>query len=125
MKFQVLELKGLKSLKPLNVFHTLMLGLKMLPAYVGESYEDFFGRVEKMPEIDQEKMIREAALFVELQQDDLEGVLCFAADSNGVPFSKENVRNLGPADLYEIVVAVCMEVAKIKLNFVTDDEKKN
>lgn len=122
---KVLELRGFKSLRALNVFHTLMLGLKMLPAYMGESYEDFLDRVSKMDEADQEKLIREAALFVELQKDEVEALVCFVADGNGVPYTAANVKNLGPKELHEIVVAVCREIAKIKVDLVGEAEKKN
>ncbi len=122
---KVLELKGYRSLKALNAFHALMLGVKMLPAYMGESYEDFFSRVNAMPEADQEKVIREGALFVELQRDEVEALVGFCADKNGVPYSAENLKSLGPGEIVEIVVAVCVEISKIKIDLVTPNEKKN
>jgi hypothetical protein len=121
---KVLELKGYKSLRALNVFHSLMLGLKMLPAYMGEDYESFYSRVQEMSSSDQEKLIREAALFVELQQDEVEALICFCKDKNGVRYNPENLKNLGPDELHEIIVAVCLEISKIKINFVTEAEKK-
>ncbi len=121
---KVLELKGYKSLKALNVFHTLMLGLKMLPAYVGEGYEEFYAKVQLMTEVEQSALIREAALFVKLDQDEIESLLCFVADPNGVPYGPENLKNLGPDQIHEVIVAVCSEISKIKVNLVTDAEKK-
>ena len=122
---KVLELKGYKSLKALNAFHALMLGLKMLPAYAAESYEDFYAKVDAMDEKDQETLVREAAMFVELQKDEVEAIICFATDQNGVPYTAENVKSLGPKELIEVIVAVCMAISKIKINFVSDSEKKN
>jgi hypothetical protein len=122
---EVRELKGFKSLRALNVFHSLMLGLKMLPAYLGESYEDFFERIERMAPADQEKMVREAALLVKLDQDEVEALITFVSDPNGVPYSSENIKNLGPDELFEAIVSVCMAISKIKVNFVTTAEKKN
>jgi hypothetical protein len=122
---RVLELKGYKSLRAFNAFHALMLGLKMLPTYMGEQYETFFDRIQKMSDNDKKKMIKEAALFVELQKEEVEALVCFVADKNGVPFSSENLKNLTPADLVEIIVAVCFEISKIKIDFVSEDEKKN
>jgi hypothetical protein len=63
----------------MNAFHTLMLGLKMLPSYMGESYEEFFAACD-MLEADQEKLVREAALFVELQKEEVAAIVCFCAD---------------------------------------------
>lgn len=124
-KAKVLELRGFKSLRALNAFHTLMLGLKMLPAYIGETYEAFYSRVSEMPPADQEKLIREAALFVELQKEELEALVCFCADPNGVRYTPENMGNLGPKELHEIIVSVCSEIAKIKIDLVSDAQKKN
>lgn len=122
---KVLELKGYKSLRALNAFNTLMLGLKMLPAYMGEDYEPFLDRIHKMTPEDQKKMIREAAMFVELQKEEVEAIICFCADKNGVPYTSENLKSLGPNQLIDIIVNVCFEIAQIKIDFVTDAEKKN
>ena len=122
---KVLELKGFKALRALNAFHALMLGLKMLPAYMGESYETFFDRVSLMPPDDQEKLIREAVLFVELQKEEVEALIGFCADPNGVPYSAENLKNLGPRELHECIVAVCCEIGKIKVDLVSNAQKKN
>ncbi len=122
---KTLELRGYKSLKALNAFHTLMLGLKMLPSYMGETYEDFYSRISDMTESDQEKLIREAVLFVELQKDEVEALAGFAADANGVPYSAENLKTLDPKTIMEIIVSVCVQISKIKVDFVSEAEKKN
>lgn len=122
---RTLELKGFKSLKALNVFHSLMLGLKMLPSYRHLGYEEFLESVQNMSPPDQEKLIRESALFVELERDEVEAMVCFVVDNNGVPYTSENLKNMSPDKIYEMVVAVALEVAKIKINFVTESEKKN
>lgn len=121
---KVLELKGIKSLGAMNVFHTLMLGLKMLPAYAGESYEDFYERAAAMDPKDQESLIREAVLFVPLDATDVQIVISFCADANGIPYGPENLKNLGPKELMECIVAVCMRVAAIKVDMVSPGEKK-
>lgn len=122
---KVLELRGYKSLRALNAFNALMLGLKMLPAYMGEDYEAFLNRIHNMGPDDQKKMIREAAMFVELQKEEVEAIICFCTDKNGVPYTSENLKNLGPGQLIELIVAVCFEIAQIKIDFVSDAEKKN
>jgi hypothetical protein len=121
---KVTEIKGFKSLKAMNAFHSLMLGLKMMPSYMSESYESFFAKIDAMPPEDQEKMIREAVLFVELQKDEVEAMASFCVDANGVSYSAQNMNNLSPTDLIEIIVAVCKEISKIKINFVSEAEKK-
>ena len=121
---KVLELRGFKSLQAMQAFHKLMLGLKMLPAYMGETYEDFYERVSEMSEADQEKLIREAALFVELQKEEFESMACFVADANGVPYTAENIKGLDPSTAFEIIVQVSVALSKIKINFVSEAEKK-
>lgn len=121
----VLPLVGYKSLRAFNAFHALMLGLKMLPQYIGEDYEKFYSRLDKMEPEDQKKMIKEAALFVELDKTEVEAIICFCCDPNGVPYTKENLKSLAPNQIIDIIVAVCMEIVSIKVDFVTEDEKKN
>lgn len=122
---RIKELRGYKSHRALGAFHTLMLGLKMLPAYMGKTYEEFLDAIEKMAPPDQEKMIREAALFVTLQKDELEAILSFCLDPNGVPYSAENLEQLNPNEIHEAIVAVCVEIGKIKIDMVGEREKKN
>jgi hypothetical protein len=121
---KVLEIKGYSSLRAFQAYNTLMLGLKMLPAYVSESYESFYTRLTDMPLADQEKMIREAAFFVELRKEEIEAIVCFCTDPNGVPYSAINVGNLNPKQLIEAIVSVCVELSKFKIDLVSEDEKK-
>lgn len=122
---KVLEIKGYKSLRALQARNTLMLGLKMLPSYRELTYEYFFGLIDAMTVTDQEKMVREAANFVELNKDEVEALISFCADKNGIPYGPENLNNLNPIEIREIIVQVCMAITKIKVDLVTDDEKKN
>lgn len=121
----VKELKGFKSLRAFNAFHTLMLGLKMLPAYAGETYEEFFSRVDAMAPADQEKIVREAALFVELQKEEVEAIMCFVEDSNGVAYGSHNLSNMAPGEIIDAIVAVCMRLISMRIDIVSDAEKKN
>lgn len=122
---KVLPLKGFRSLRALNVFATLVLGLKMLPAYQSQGFEEFYAAISLMPPHDQEKLLREAAMFVELQKEEVEAIVCFCTDANGVPYGPNNLANLKPDEILEMIVAVAMEIAKIKIDLVTEDEKKN
>jgi hypothetical protein len=122
---QVSELKGVKAFRAFNAFHKLMLGLKMLPAYLSESYEDFFDRVSEMDGDDQEKLIREACIFVELDQDETESLLSFVKDPLGVPMGPASIKGMSPDQILNALVLVCKEFAKIKVDFVSESQKKN
>lgn len=118
------ELKGIKSLKALNAFSALLLGVKMLPAYLSETYEDFLHQVHLMPREDQAKIFREAVAFVDLDQSEIEGVVSFCIDANGVPYGPANIKNLSPKDLVEMIVEVMLLIADFKIDLVSDSEKK-
>lgn len=121
---KVLELKGYKSLKALNAFSALLLGLKMLPMYMSQSYETFHEGFKDMDDGEKETFLRQAVAFVQLEQDEVEALLGFACDKNGVPYSSANVKNLSPVELHETIVAVCMEIGRIRIDLVSESEKK-
>jgi hypothetical protein len=125
MARKVLPLVGFKSLRAFNAFHALLLGVKMLPAYMGETYEEFLERVEEMSEADQRKVLMAGARHVALEKEEIESLICFCTDKNGVPYSAENLKNLGPDDLVDVIVEVCLAIGRIKINFVSEAEKKN
>ncbi|WKV32911.1 hypothetical protein MAC3UK_0024 [Bdellovibrio phage MAC3UK] len=122
---QVVELKGMKAYQAFCVFHKMMFGLKMIPEYITESYEDFFARVDTLPEESKLKMIQKAAVFVNLDEEELEALVCLAKDPNGVPYGPTNLKSLTPDQYISIIVAVCFEISKIKIDFLTSAEKKN
>lgn len=121
---KVRELKGIKSLNAMNAFSALLLGLKMLPAYQATPYEEFYEAMQKLTPAEQEKLLREAAMFVRLEKDEVEALASFAEDRNGVAYTAENIGNLGPDEMIEVIVAVCMEFAKIRISLVSDSQKK-
>jgi len=121
---KILPLKGLKSLRALNAFHALLLGLKMLPQYIQEDYEGFYEAFKDKTDSEKETFLREAAVFVQLAEDEVQALVTFATDPNGVPYGESNIKNLSVDQLHEIIVAVCMEIGKIKIELLTDEEKK-
>ena len=119
MSRKVLPLKGYKALRALNAFHALLLGLKMLPAYIGETYDNFYASFATKTDGEKEKLLREAAVFVQLAQDEIEALISFTTDKNGIPFSSVNVGNLAVDEIHECIVAVCMEIGRIKISLVS------
>ena len=121
---KMLELKGLKSLRALNAFHKLMLGVKMQPAYEHEDYDKFYLRIEAMPPDDQRRVMQEAVIHVDLYQEEVLALACFAADDNGIPYGEANLKPLKPTEIAKILVEVAMAFVAIRLDFTTEDEKK-
>lgn len=87
-------------------------------------YQTFYASFEKMDDAQKEKMLREAVAFVQLSPEEVDAVLCFATDKNGIAYTDVNKGNLTPDELFEIIVAVGMEISKIKIELVSSDEKK-
>jgi len=121
---KVLELKGYKSIRALNAFNALVLGLKFLPAYEHLNFEVFLQSIQDMSEDQQRVILTEAAMFVELEEAELQAIICFCEDTNGVPYGPENLKSLTAKQIVEIVVAVCLEISKIKIDLITEEEKK-
>ncbi len=121
---RVLPLVGFKALKALNAFHTLLLGLKMLPSYVDVSYEKFYEGFDEMSDTEKENAVRQAVLHVPLTEEEFQALAGFATDSNGLAISQLNLANFSPDQIYEMLVAVCLEIGKIKIEILTKSEKK-
>lgn len=122
---KVQEMRGFKALRAFNAFNTLLLGLKMLPAYLAETYETFYGAFGERADAEKETLLREALAFVSLEREEVEALCAFALTSHGVPFTPAMVSKLSAEDIFEIIVAVSMEIGKIRISLVSESEKKN
>jgi len=124
MSIKVLPLVGFKSIRVLNAFHTLLLGLKMLPIYLDQDYVTFFDSFKDKSDTEKEDALRQAAAFVPLNSEELDAIISFTTDSNGIPYSSANRSQLKPDELFSIIVAVCMEIGRIKIDLISENEKK-
>lgn len=122
---RVLPLVGHRSITALNAFNALVLGLKMLPIYEGVPYREFYETLGAMEDSEKESKLREALSFVNLDKEELEALVCFCTDKNGIPYGPENLKNLSLDEIFNIVIAVCMEIGRIKISLVSEGEKKN
>lgn len=122
---KVLPLKGLKSYFALQAYAKMLLGLKMLPMYGRFDFAEFYKMIEDMPPQDQEKVIREGVFLGEITDEEMLALARFVTDENGVPYCAENMKALGPDEIFEIAIAVCLEIARIKPRLTTASEKKN
>lgn len=125
MIVKVKELRGPDTYWALQAYIKLLFGLKMLPAYLGLTLEEFFDMIEKLPVEDRRKIVREAVIMVTLEPDELNALAKFATDANNVPFTRENMKSLAPGNIFEILHAVTQEIAALEPNFLSVSEKKN
>jgi hypothetical protein len=122
---QVSELKGIQSLHAFNAYNSLLMGLKMIPEYMSIGFEDFLKMLDGLEsEAERRKILTTAARFVKLEEDELNALISFCSDSNGVPYGKENLKNLKPEELVDVIVSVCLKMSEIKVDLVTEAEKK-
>ena len=121
----VIEIKGSKSLRAINAFITLVTGLKMLPEYQKISIWPFLAAIAELDTDGQATMLREAALIVPIEDEEIFALAHFCQDQNGVRYSRENVNGLGPGQIIDLIVAVCLEIIKLKVHLVSESEKKN
>lgn len=119
------ELRGHSSYYAQMAFIKLMVGLFYAVPHRHESIESFLLAIDAMNEKEQERAVREAVMLVELEENEVMNLIKFCSDKNGVPYTKENLKNLTPTEIREIIFTVCLEVAKIRIDFATDTEKKN
>lgn len=52
-----------------------------------------------------------------LEDKEIEALLKFARDENGVPICKENIENLTPFEIHELILEVSWEILKAKVFF--------
>lgn len=121
---KVSELKGYKSMGALNAFNALLLGMKMLPMYATIPYEQFHEDFKTMDESEKESMIRQAIAFVQLEQVEIESLITFCSDKNNIPYNSASLKSMDMKTIHEIITAVCMEVGRIKIDLLSEQEKK-
>ncbi len=111
-------------MRALNAYHTLVLGLKMLPMHLDKDYPTFLEYLEALPPENQETMLRQSMALVPLNHEEIMALIAFATDSNGIPFGNVNKDNLTIEEIFEICIAVCVEISKIKVDLVSKAEQK-
>lgn len=116
-KFTVTELKGIKSVRVMQITSTLMLGLLMLPINMNKTFDNFYSEILEYDESDQRTILEDAVRFVELKDDELSAIMGFCKDANGIQIDKSNINNYNPAEIMDMVVEVCLQVFKIDVFF--------
>lgn len=122
---KVLPLVGYKSLRALNAFHMIMMGLKMVPIYSFIPYEEFYASFDEKSLEEKKTFLRNGLAMIELKEDEVEALLCFTTDSNGIPYGKTNMKNLDLKEIYECCLSVLIAISEIEIHFITESEKKN
>ena len=122
---KLLPLTGISGVRAFNVFHSVILGLKMVPIELEKGYHAFLDEMNSKTEDEKREYFRTGLNFVPLEESDIEAVIRFCEDANGIPLTKNSVRGMSSVDIINLMVEVFLEIAKLNVNLVTKDEKKN
>lgn len=121
---KVSTIAGPEGMKALTAFNALLFAYKGLPAYVHVPYVEFFESFKHKTDSEKETILREALSFYSLEHDEIRAIVSFGHDKNGIAYGETNVKNLSVEELFEIIIAVCMEIGKIHIDIVSEEEKK-
>ena len=113
------NIKGIKGLYAFKALQTLLLSYFLLPEFKiqNEKYDDFLRRFSEMDDGEKKEVLNKALYFAGIEPAEIEALICFASDSNGVPYCKNNINNLSVEQLFNLIIDVCLEVSKIKVFF--------
>lgn len=122
---QVIDLQGYESIRALNVYGALLIGGKNIPGYLDMPFDQYFETIRTMPAAQQENFFRICVAVVPLEREEVEAITCFCMDPNGVPFTRMQLKSMPLGEVFDIIISVCLEIAKFKIDFVSESEKKN
>lgn len=126
LKRKVLPIVGYKGYLAAVSLQRLMLGLKMIPANMHLTMEELAEIIKAMTPADQLSTLTQAAMLVDLKQEELDAMICFCTDKNGVPYTAENRNNLAPNEYWEVIVTVCFHLIQFtRVDLISEEEKKN
>lgn len=122
---KVVDLVGYESIRALNVYGALLIGGKNIPGYVDMPFDQYFETIRTMPPAQQENFFRICVAVVPLEREEVEAIVCFCLDPLGVPYSRMQLKSMPLKDVFDVIISVCLEIAKFKIDFVSESEKKN
>lgn len=122
---KIKELKGYPSIRAYAVYQRILLGLLSIPAVLGIAPQDFIDGFEDKPRDERRILLIKACAVMDLSDDEIDSLLYFAVDNNGVALSRINTAALGPKELTEVIVEVCLMASDAKVHSLTKDQKKN
>lgn len=113
------EIKGIKGLYGFKAMQTLLLSYYLLPEFKkkNQSYQDFLKEFSAMDETQKRDILNKALYFAGIDPKEIEALMCFCKDKNGISYSKANINNLTFEEIFEIIIEVCLEISKLKVFF--------
>lgn len=122
---QVKKLIGIDGYKAFTVFNRVLISLQALPTYQGFPYRVIYTELGRMDEVKRNMVLKEICMLYDFHEDDLISLIKFTLDNNGVPISERNIKNMKPDEILDRALAVMVEIANIKIDILTEEEKEN
>lgn len=119
-KFEIdTQFKGLKGAKAYHSALSLVRSLWYIPKDVDhQTFEEMTGWFDQLNDDEKRKYLKLAVEDgAELTDQEIQSLLIFAKDQNGIPFGKENIENLTPFEIYETIIDVACNIFKLKVFF--------
>jgi len=120
-KFTITE-KEFRGINGVRAFHSA-LALRRSLYYIPKDvhHETFLELSNWFDKLDDENKRKYLKLAIEdgawLEEKEIEALLKFAKDENGVPICKENIENLKPFEIDDLTLEVACEILKAKVFF--------
>lgn len=123
---RVLTIKGTASFQALTVMQALIYGYWLVPGLSGDkTWKEFREGYYDYSDDEKEHILRNAVGFVKVSPEEIETMLSFIPDKNGIPLCAASIKNLDLGQAFEMMIAVLMEMSKIRISFISESEKKN
>ena len=119
-----MELKGINSYYALTTFHCVVLRITQLPSFDGYSEEQILESFNQLTQEQITALLRKSIDLIPLSEKEILSLIVFQKDRNGVPLGLHSLKNFNPYEIRELCLNTLIEISKIKINFVTDDEIK-
>ncbi|MDR3243820.1 MAG: hypothetical protein LBT79_03630 [Elusimicrobiota bacterium] len=114
---KIKELKGLKSVKALNVYMKLVIGIAMTYFNKEKSFDAFLKNFEGYDLEKKRTLLKLACLIVQLEEDEVEALTRFAVDDDDIAYERPALSNLKTSELVAIMVEVLLKISEVEVFF--------
>ncbi len=113
------DFRGINGARAYHAALTLIRSLWHIP--FATPHNDFAKMSNWFDELSDEEKRKYLQLAVNdgamLEEREIEWLLLFAKDKNGIPIGKETIKNLNPFEIHEAILDVACEIFKVRLFF--------
>jgi len=113
------DFRGINGARAYHAALTLIRSLWHIP--FATEHADFYEMsnwFDMLPDDEKRKYLRLAVNDgAMLEEREIEALLLFAKDVNGVPIGKETIKNLNPFEIHDAILDVACEIFKVRLFF--------